>query len=107
MRVASVVVGSRPESGAAAVSRWVLAFNEETDVMPIQAEAANRPTAVDPAKLLETVRRWCPAAPVEVPITLVNALIEAAASGSSGELRLALLEELVVGLAAQLCSNAK
>ncbi len=75
--------------------------------MPIHAEAANRSTTVDPAKLLEIVRRWCPAAPVEVPITLVKALIEAAASGSSGELRLGLLEEFVLGLAAQLCSNAQ
>jgi hypothetical protein len=75
--------------------------------MPIHAEAANRPTTVDPAKLLEIVRRWCPAAPVEVPITLVKALIEAAASGGSGELRLGLLEDFVLGLARQLCSNGQ
>ena len=74
--------------------------------MPIHAEVANRSTTVDPAQLLEIVRRWCPGAPVEVSITLVKALIEAAASGSSGELRLSLLEEFVLGLAAQLCSNS-
>jgi hypothetical protein len=74
-------------------------------VMPICAEAVNRSTPVDPAKLLEIVRRWCPGAPVEVPITLVKALIEAADSGPSGELRLGLLEEFVAGLAGQLCSN--
>jgi len=62
---------------------------------------------VDPAKLLEIVRRWCPAAPVEFPITLVKSLIEAAASGASGELRLGLLEDFVFGLAAQLCSNSQ
>ena len=69
--------------------------------MPIRAKSP-----VDTAKLLEIVRRWCPGAPVEVPITLVKALIEEAASGSSGELRLGLLEEFVLGLAAQLCSNS-
>jgi len=42
---------------------------------------------------------------VEVPITLVKALMDAAASGGSGELRLGLLEDFVLGLAAQLCSN--
>jgi hypothetical protein len=73
--------------------------------MPIHAETTNRSTTADPAKLLEIVRRWCPAAPVEVPINLVKALVEAAASGSSGELRLGLLEDFVLGLAAQLCSN--
>jgi hypothetical protein len=73
--------------------------------MPIHAGAANRSTTVDPAKLLAIVRRWCPGAPVEVPITLVKALMEAAASGGSGELRLGLLEDFVLGLAAQLCSN--
>jgi hypothetical protein len=81
--------------------------NEEAHVMPIHAEAANRSTTVDAAKLLEIVRRWCPAAPVEVPITLVRALIEAAASSSSGQLRLGLLEGFVLGLAAQLCSNSQ
>ena len=75
--------------------------------MPIHAEAANRSTPVDPAKLLEIVRRWCPSAPVEVPISLVNALIKAAASGSSGQLRLGLLEEFVLGLGAQLYSNSQ
>jgi hypothetical protein len=44
---------------------------------------------------------------MEVPITLVKALIEAASSGSAGELRLGLLEEFVLGLAAQLCSNTQ
>jgi hypothetical protein len=43
--------------------------------MPIHT--ANRSATIDPAKLLEIVRRWCPAAPVEV----VKTLIEAAASG--------------------------
>jgi hypothetical protein len=62
-------------------------------------------STVDPAKWLAIVRRWCPAAPVEVPITLVNSLIEAAATGSSGQLRLGLLEDFVLGLDAQLCSN--
>jgi hypothetical protein len=56
--------------------------NEEAHVMPIHGEAANRATTIDPAKLLEIVRRWCPASPVEVPIALVKALIEAAASSS-------------------------
>jgi hypothetical protein len=74
--------------------------------MPIHPGAANRSTTVDPAQLLKIVRRWCPGAPVEVPITLVKALIEAAASGSSGQLRLSLLEEFVLGLATQLCSNS-
>ena len=60
--------------------------------MPIHTGAASRSTTVDPAKLLAIVRRWCPGAPVEVPITLVKALMEAAASGGSGELRLGLLE---------------
>jgi hypothetical protein len=64
-------------------------------------------STVDPAKWLAIVRRWCPAAPVEVPITLVKSLIEAAASGSSGQLRLGLLEDFVLGLDAQLCSNAQ
>jgi hypothetical protein len=40
-----------------------------------------------------------------VPITLVKSLIEAAASGSSGQLRLGLLEDFVLGLDAQLCSK--
>src|SRR5262245_26570267 len=75
--------------------------------MAIHAKAVNPSTSVDPARLLAIVRRWCPGAPVEVPITLVNALIEAAASGSSGELRLGLLEDFVLGLAAQLCSNGQ
>jgi hypothetical protein len=75
--------------------------------MPIHAQVANRSTTVDPAKLLEIVRRWCPSAPVEVSISLVNALIEAAGSGSSGQLRLSLLEEFVLGLDAQLCSNSE
>jgi hypothetical protein len=44
---------------------------------------------------------------VEVPITLVKSLIEAAASGSSGQLRFSLLEDFVLGLDAQLCSNAQ
>jgi len=64
-------------------------------------------STADAAKWLTIVRRWCPAAPVEVPITLVNSLIEAAASGSSGQLRLGLLEDFVLGLDAQLCSNAQ
>jgi hypothetical protein len=75
--------------------------------MPIHAVAANRSTPVDPARLLAIVRRWCPGAPVEVPITLVNALIEAAVTGGSGELRLGLLEDFVLGLSAQLCSNGQ
>jgi hypothetical protein len=62
---------------------------------------------VDPAKWLAIVRRWCPAAPVEIPISLVKSLMEAAASGSSGQLRLGLLEDFVVGLDAQLCSNSQ
>jgi hypothetical protein len=62
---------------------------------------------VDPAKWLVIVRRWCPAAPVEIAITLVKSLIEAAESGSSGQLRLGLLEDFVLGLDAQLCSNAQ
>jgi hypothetical protein len=73
--------------------------------MPVHAEAANCSATVDPAQLVEIVRQWCPGAPVDVPIALVKALIEAAASGSSGELRLGLLAEFVVGLAGQLCSN--
>jgi hypothetical protein len=73
--------------------------------MPIRAEAVKHSIPVDPAKLLAIVRQWCPGAPVEVPITLVKTLIEAAASGSSGDLRLGLLEEFVVGLVGQLCSN--
>ena len=64
-------------------------------------------STVDPAKWLAIVRRWCPAAPVEVAITLVKSLIEAAESGSSGQLRLGLLEDFVLGLDAQLCSNAQ
>src|ERR1700720_3096804 len=64
-------------------------------------------STVDPAKWLAIVRRWCPAASVEVPITLVRSLIEAARSGSSGQLRLSLLEEFVLGLDAQLCSNSE
>jgi hypothetical protein len=64
-------------------------------------------STVDPAKLLEIVRRWCPSAPVEAPISLVKALIEAAASGSSGQLRLGLLEEFVLALGAQLYSNSQ
>ena len=68
-----------------------------------QAQAST----VDPAKWLAIVRRWCPAAPVEVPVTSVKSLIEAAASGSSGQLRLGLLEDFVLGLDAQLCSNAQ
>jgi hypothetical protein len=75
--------------------------------MPIHAVAANRSTPVDPARLLAIVRRWCPGAPVGVPITLVNALIEAAVTGGSGELRLGLLEDFVLGLSAQLCSNGQ
>jgi hypothetical protein len=75
--------------------------------MPTHAESANRSNTVDPGKLVETIRRWCPGAPANVPITLVNELIEAAASGSSGELRLSFLEEFVLGLAAQLCSNSQ
>jgi hypothetical protein len=70
------------------------------------AQAEQRST-IDPEKWLAIVRRWCPAAPVEVPITLVKSLIEAAASGSSGQLRLGLLEDFVLGLDAQLCSNAQ
>jgi hypothetical protein len=64
-------------------------------------------STVDPAKWLAIVRRWCPAAPVGVPITLVKSLIAAAASGCSGQLRLSLLEDFVLGLDAQLCSNAQ
>ncbi|MGO8920050.1 MAG: hypothetical protein ACLQJR_29470 [Stellaceae bacterium] len=64
-------------------------------------------STVDPVKWLAIVRRWCPAAPVEVPITLVKSLIEAAASGCSGQLRLGLLDDFVLGLDAQLCSNAQ
>ena len=75
--------------------------------MPIHAVAADRSTTADPAKLLEMVRRWCPAAAVEVPIALVTGLIQSAASGGSGELRLGLLEEFVLGIAAQLCSNSQ
>ena len=52
-----------------------------------QSEAANRANIVDPAKLVEIIQRWCPSAPVEVPVTLAKALIEAAATGGSGELR--------------------
>jgi hypothetical protein len=73
--------------------------------MASQSMAANRANIVDPAKLVEIVQRWCPSAPVEVPIALVKALIEAAATGGSGELRLSLIEEFVVGLAGQLCTN--
>ena len=51
--------------------------------MPIRAEAVNRSTTFDPAKLVPIVRRWCPGVPVEVPITLVKELIEAAASGGT------------------------
>jgi hypothetical protein len=79
----------------------------ETHVMPNRDEAANCSTPVDPAKLLEIVRRWCPGAPVEVPVSLINTLIAAAANSSSGEFRLGLLEEFVLGLAAQLCSNSQ
>jgi hypothetical protein len=70
------------------------------------AQAEQRST-IGPEKWLAIVRRWCPAAPVELPITLVKSLIEAAASGSSGQLRLGLLEDFVLGLDAQLCSNAQ
>ena len=73
--------------------------------MASQSVAANRANIVDPAKLVEIVQRWCPSAPVEVPVALVKALIEAAATGGSGELRLSLIEEVVVGLAGQLCTN--
>jgi hypothetical protein len=73
----------------------------ETHVMPNCADP------VEPAKLLEIVRRWCPGAPVEVPLGLINALVEAAANSSSGELRLGILEDFVCGLAAQLCSNSQ
>jgi hypothetical protein len=41
--------------------------DEEAHFMPIQAGAANLSTTVDPAKLLEIVRRWCPAAPQRCP----------------------------------------
>jgi hypothetical protein len=44
--------------------------------------------------------------PTAVPVAFVNALMAAAATGSSGELRLSFLEEFVVGLAAQLCSTS-
>jgi len=44
-------------------------------------------------KWLVIVRRWCPAAPVEIAITLVKSLIEAAESGSSGQLRFRVLLE--------------
>jgi hypothetical protein len=81
-------------------------MDEEAYVMPIHAEAVNRSTTVDPAKLLEIVRRWCPGTPVEVPITLLKSFIEAAASGCSGQLRLGLLEDYLVDLAAELCSNS-
>ena len=73
--------------------------------MASQSAAANRTNTVDPAKLVEIVQRWCPSASVEVPIALVKALIEAAATGGSGELRLSLLEDFVVGLAGQLCTS--
>jgi hypothetical protein len=63
-------------------------------------------STVDPAKLLAIVRRWCPGAQVEVPITLVKSFIEAAARGSSGQLRLGLLEDFILGLDAQLSSNS-
>ncbi len=63
-------------------------------------------STVDPANWLAIVRRWCPAAPVEVPITLVKSLIEAAASGCSGQLRLGLLDDFVLGVDTQLCSNS-
>jgi len=75
--------------------------------MPISSEAVNRSTNVDPAKLLEKVRRWCPGDPIEVPITLVKSFIEAAASGCNGQQRLGVLEEYVLGLEGQLCSNAQ
>jgi hypothetical protein len=52
--------------------------------MRIHAEATNRSTTIDPAKLLQIVRRWCPASPVEVPIALVKALIEAARQQQRG-----------------------
>jgi hypothetical protein len=81
--------------------------NEESHVMPIHAEGANRSTTVDPAKLFEKVRRWCPSSPVEVPIALVNLFIEAAASGGLGQLRLSLLEDYVLGLDGELCPMAE
>ena len=68
------------------------------------ATQAEQRSTVDPAKWLAIVRRWCPAAPVEFPIALVNSLIEAAATGPAAQLRLGLLDELVLGLDAQLCS---
>lgn len=91
----SHVLGSAGEARALIV--------EDIDIAGTQAQAST----VDPAKWVAIVRRWCPAAPVAVPITLVNSLIEAAVSGSSGQLRLGLLEDLVLGLDAQLCSNAE
>jgi hypothetical protein len=71
------------------------------------ATQAEQRSTVDSEKWLAIVRRWCPSAPVEVPITLLKSLIEAAASGCSGQLRLGLLEDFVLGLDAQLCSNAQ
>jgi hypothetical protein len=55
--------------------------------MELLAEADACSAAVDAAKLFEKVRRWCPSAPVEVPITSVKSFIEAAASGGLGQLR--------------------
>jgi len=75
--------------------------------MEIAEAAANRSTTVDPAKLFEKVRRWCPSAPVEVPIGLVKSFIEAAASGGLGQLRLGLLEDYVLGLDGELCAMAE
>jgi hypothetical protein len=76
---------------------------EDVDMAGTPAQAST----VDPVKWLAIVRRWCPAAPVEIPITLVKSLIEAAASGSSGQLRLGLLDDFVLGLDVKLCSNAQ
>jgi hypothetical protein len=79
--------------------------------MSIHAEAADRSTTVDPAKLsvklLETVRRWCPGDLVKVPISLVKLIVEAAASGCIGEQRLGVLEEYVLGLDAHAYSNSQ
>jgi hypothetical protein len=80
---------------------------KEALVMAIQAEAANRSTTVDPAKLLEKVRRWCPGDPVEVPIALINSFVEAGASGCNGQQRLGVLEKYVLALDGQLCSNSQ
>jgi len=75
--------------------------------MPVEAEAAANRSAAVPAKLFEKVQRWCPSAPVEVPIALVKSFIEAAASGGLGQLRLGLLEDYVLGLDGQLCPMAE